>query len=63
MQPTSAEIMAAAKQAAVEEAERIAGRPVSPFLIGVAVEAALKVVTAIHPEFRPLPPGSDAQAA
>lgn len=63
MEPTPAEIMAAAKQAAIEEAERVAGRPVSPFLIGVAVEAAVKIVTAIHPRFRPLPPGPDSRAA
>lgn len=56
MQPTRAEVIAAAKQAAIEEAERVSGRPVSPFLIGVAVEAALKIVNAIHPEFRQIPP-------
>lgn len=63
VQPTRAEIIDAAKQAAVEEAELVAGRPVSPFLIGVAVEAALKVVNSIHPDFRTLPPGPDTRAA
>lgn len=63
MEPTRSEIMAAAKQAAIEEAERVAGGPVSPFVIGVAVEAAVRIVTAIHPQFRPLPPGPDARAA
>lgn len=58
MQPTRAEIVAAAKQAAIEEAERVSGRPVSPFLIGVAVEAALKIMSAVHPDHRQLPPAS-----
>lgn len=55
--------MRAAKEVALDEAERIAGKTVSAFIIGVAVEAAARVLLAVPVEHRQVLGEPDAEAA